>query len=167
MFGINWTGAGQKGQNGPGRRGPSPPGHHGLFLLTIVAFALIYAVAVVPLLAISHPLSEGWPLLLYPATPFVTVLGAWKLVRWFGFRRVIVSAIVVVLAAMLSEPLWLPALLDSEPVSFFAYWKEKLLVFTGLAGWIMAALALAIGPVRMLGDFIRSRRASKSLPSSD
>jgi hypothetical protein len=120
-----------------------------------VAFALIYGVAVLPLLAISHPLSERWPLLLYPATPFVTVLGAWKLVRWFGFRRVAISAVGFVVAGMLTEPLWLPAISDEDPMSLLVYWKGTLLTIAGLAGWLMAALALVIGPIRMVVDRLR------------
>ena len=80
---------------------------------------------------------------------FVAVLGAWKLITWFGFWRVIVSAIVTVLAAMLSEPLWLPAIFESEPVPLVAHWKAKLLLFAGLAGWLMAVLALVIVPIRI------------------
>jgi hypothetical protein len=118
--------------------------------MTVVAFALIYAVAVIPLLAISHPLSGRWPLLLYPAIPFVTVLGAWKLVRWFGFRRVAMSAVGFIVVGMLSEPLWQPAISDEDPMSLLVCWKGTLLAIAGLAGWLMAALALVIGPIRVM-----------------
>jgi hypothetical protein len=123
--------------------------------MTIVAFAIVCGIGVIPFLAVAHPLSERWPLLLYPATPFVAVLGAWKLVRWFGFRRVAMSAVGFIVAGMLTEPLWLPAISDEDPMSLLSYWRGTLLAFVGLTGWLMAALASVIGPIRLVMDRLR------------
>jgi hypothetical protein len=94
-------------------------------------------------------------LLLYPATPFVAILGAWKLVRWFSFRRVAMSAVGFIVAGMLTEPLWLPAISDEDPMSLLPYWRGTLLAFVGLTGWLMAALASVIGPIRLVMDRLR------------
>jgi hypothetical protein len=123
--------------------------------MTVVVFAIVYALVATPWLAISMPLSERWPVLLYPATPFVTVLGGWKLVRWFGFRRVAIPAVVFIVTAISTVPLWMPFITDEDPLLLLRDWPAMVLVFGGLTGWLMAALALLIGPIRMVAIRLR------------
>jgi len=40
-------------------------------------------------------------------------------------------------------------------MSALAEWQGMLLIFAGLACWLMAALALVIGPIRLVIDRLR------------
>ncbi len=153
MFRINWTNAGQGGGGEP------PPGHVRLFSVTTLAFVVIYGVVALPFLWIAQPIDERWLVLLLPATPFVIVLGAWKLIAWFGAKRTTIAALAVTIALTLSHPFWVWPLLSIKPAATPDDWAGALVVMVGLAGWLMAAAALVIGPVRLMVDWFQRRSA--------
>lgn len=153
MFGINWTNTDQ------GDKQELPPAaHYRLFALTVIAFIVMYGLVALPFLWVARPFQERWPILLLPATPFVTVLGTWKLVVWFGFWRVIVAALATALVGTLSHPLWMQPLLNAAPASTHGDWVGSFVIFCGLTGWLMAGAALLIGPIRLVIGWLRHRR---------
>lgn len=153
MFGFNWTRA------CPGGDGEPPPGHYRLFGLTVIAFIVVYGLVALPFLWVARPYDESWPILLLPATPFVCVLGVWKFIVWFGLKRTMIAALAVTTALTLSHPFWTWSLLKVQPVATPDDWARALVVMVGLAGWLMVAAALVIGPVRLLLGWLRRRDA--------
>lgn len=159
MLDLNWTRAGQVGRGRRGPSGPPPPRHFRLFGITALTFLIIYAVICAPIaLFYARFLPTHWPALLVPATPFIAILGAWKLVTWFGFRPVALAAGLAVVAATLSHPFWVPVLFGWNPAGTFGDWVGMFVVASALTGWLMAALALLLAPVRLAMGWQNARR---------
>ena len=154
MFGFNWTSA------CPGGNGEPPPGHDRLFGLTVIAFIIMYGLIALPFLWVARPYDERWPILLLPATPFVCVLGVWKFIVWFGFRRAAILALAMAVAGTLALPWWAPLFFDVPPRHMPDSWSGTIVVVCCLTGWLMAAAALVIGPVRLVADWFRRRNAT-------
>ena len=154
MFPVNWTNAGQGGGGEP-----PPPGHDRLYGLTVIAFIVMYGIVALPFLWVARPYDERWPILLLPATPFVCVLGAWKFIVWFGFRRTAIFAFAMAVAGTLGYPWWAPLFFDVRPGQMPDSWIGTIIVVCCLTGWLMAAVALVMGPVRLVVDWIRRRNA--------
>ena len=151
MFGFNWTKAYQGDD-----RGSRYADRFGLFGMTALAFAVLYAAAgLLVVLLVMRNLSEAWPILLIMATPFVAILGGWKLVVWFGFRPVAIAAVLIDVAATLSHPFWAPDVLNAAPADSVDGWIGAFIVTTGLTGWLMATAALAICPMRLAAAWSR------------
>ncbi len=126
--------------------------------MTALAFGVFYTAAgLLVVLLVMRNLSEAWPILLIMATPFVAILGAWKLVIWFGFRPVAISAVLIDVAATLSYPFWAPDVLNAAPAGSVDGWIGAFIVTTGLTGWLMAIAALAICPIRLVAAWLRCR----------
>lgn len=163
MLDLNRTRAGRAGRSRHRRSGAPPPRHFRLFGITALTFLIIYAVICAPItMFYAGSLPTHWPGLLVPATPFVAVLGAWKLIIWFGLRRVAIVAVLTVVAATLSHPFWLPVVFDWSRARTLDDWVGMFVVASGLAGWLMATLALLIAPVRAAMEWRSARRLRRA-----
>ena len=155
MFGFNWTKAGQGGGGEP-----PPPGHYRLFGVTALAVVVMYAgIGLLFILFLMGNPSRNWPALFVMATPFISVLGAWKLIVWFGFKRVALVALSTAIAGTLSHPLWFPPTFGKASASTHDDWVGTFVILCGFSGWLMAGAALIIGPVRPVVDWFRRRNA--------
>ncbi len=159
MFGINWTNAGQGGGGEP------PAGRDRLFWLTVIAFVFMYGIVALPFLWVARPYQDSWPILLIPATPFVAVLGLWKLSTWFGFKRVAIAFFLTLIVGTLGNLLWFSPTIGIASANAYDDWIGTIVIMCGLAAWLMAAAALVIGPVRLLLGWLRRRDAkSRAVP---